>query len=146
MVRTNGRIKTVLVVEDNDDDRFLLERAVQKSPCAMACQFVESVATAKAYLKGNGRFSDRTHYPLPDLLLLDAVLPDGGGLSLLEWIRCSPAGKSLKVCVWTGSPDPTVGEAARRLGANWIVQKETDPEIFSGVVSQMARAITPAAE
>ena len=139
MDNVDREMRTVLVVEDNEDDRYLLGRAADQSVSSVACHFVANVDEAKAYLKGSGRFSDRINYPLPDLLLLDLMLPKEDGLSLLKWIRCSPVGRPLKVCVWTGSSDPRLTGEAKRLGANWLIQKTTEPEHFSGVVSQLAR-------
>ena len=39
------------------------------------------------YLRGVGIYSDRSRYPLPSLLVLDSLNPDGSDLEVLGWIR-----------------------------------------------------------
>ena len=39
------------------------------------------------YLRGVGIYADRFRYPLPSLLILDSLNPDGGDLEVLGWVR-----------------------------------------------------------
>jgi CheY-like chemotaxis protein len=117
------RLRNVLVVEDSTDDVRLLERASRQAPAALAFHSVASGEEAIAYLKGEGRFADRTAHPLPDLVLLDVGLPGMDGLEVLTWIRTQPELKELKVFVWTDAGQPEVLDRATQAGANRFVPK-----------------------
>src|SRR3979490_1902316 len=52
---------------------------------------------------------------LPDLVLLDAVMPRGGGFEVLRFIRNTPELKGLTVVVFSGGFDPDHREEAQRL-------------------------------
>ena len=63
--------KIVLIVDDNPNDRFLLRHAFEKAE--LPCKVVEAADGLEAinYLGGEPPYSDRTRYPLPDLVVLD---------------------------------------------------------------------------
>jgi CheY-like chemotaxis protein len=63
--------KTVLVVEDSDDDLVVFKRMVRKSGCGLSFQYVDDGEKALAHLKGEGPYADRRAHPFPDLVILD---------------------------------------------------------------------------
>jgi len=117
------RAKTVLVVEDNADDTFLLRDAAERVPGAVAFYFVAEGHQALQYLKGEGRFADRQAFPMPELVLLDLWLPDMDGLEILSWIRSRPELKQLKVFVWTDSSAEQELTRATKAGADRFIPK-----------------------
>jgi len=117
------RLKTVLVVEDSEEDAYLLRFAAEKAPCGLAFHFVTTGEQGIAYLKGEGPFADRQAHPLPDLVLLDLWLPGVDGFAVLSWIRNHPELGGLKVFVWTDASQPEMIERATRAGANRFVPK-----------------------
>src|SRR5215211_4759857 len=70
----------ILLVEDNEDDAFLLTRALRTAEIANPVHVVTDGEQAVGYLQGTGQFSDRTQYPMPGLILLDLKLPRISGL------------------------------------------------------------------
>lgn len=94
---------TILLVEDNLDDVALFKRAVQKAALDYPLQVVGDGEAAIAYLSGVGGYADRTHYPLPRLVLLDLKLPRKSGHEVLEWLRGQPQLRRLPVVVLTTS-------------------------------------------
>ena len=86
---------TVLLVEDDPNDVFLVERAVRKAGVRATLQVVGDGDKAVAYLGGQGPYTDRERHPLPVLVLLDLKLPRRSGLEVLTWLRQQPGLKRL---------------------------------------------------
>jgi CheY-like chemotaxis protein len=119
---------TILLVEDNEDDVFLMTRALKAAGIANPLQIVEDGQQAIDYLKGAGRFADRNTYPMPAIVFLDLKLPIMMGLEVLEWIRGEPGLSDIVVVVLTSSNEPSDLKAAYRLGANSYVVKPPDAD------------------
>ena len=118
---------TILLVEDSEDDIFFFLHTAKKSRITNPVQVVKDGQEAIDYLKGDGRFSDRTQYPLPSLILLDLNLPLRQGLSILRWIREQPAFELIIVLVLTSSSSEKDIHEAYQLGANSYLLKPSDP-------------------
>ncbi|MEO6034901.1 MAG: response regulator [Verrucomicrobiota bacterium] len=130
---------TILVVDDDDNDVFLLEKAFKKAGHRFTR--VKDGREAMAYLNGEDPFSDRDRFPYPDCLLLDLRMPILGGLLVLEWIRQSPRHKNLHVVVSSGTDhDPEV-KAANQLGATHFSKPLNSSELvrFLDECSRSAR-------
>jgi len=123
-----------LLVEDSEDDVVLIRRAFAKAGVHDALQVVPNGEEALAYLKGEGRYSNRSEYPLPDLVLLDLKLPGKDGFEVLQCIRRHPGFCALRVVVLTSSDDIRDVNRAYQLGANSFVVKPVDSEDFVSAV------------
>ena len=110
--------RTVLNVEDSQDDAMLLQNACKVGQAGFRLQAVPNARQAMAYLQGEGPYADRAQYPLPGLILLDLKLPRISGLDLLAWIRQQPHWRELPIVVCSGSVHNADLEQARQLGAN----------------------------
>ena len=77
----------ILVVEDNEDDFFLLRRALDKNEISNPVHWVKDGIEAIEYLSGKGKFGDRSQYPVPKVVIVDLKMPRLSGLELLEWIK-----------------------------------------------------------
>jgi CheY-like chemotaxis protein len=113
----------ILLVEDNEDDVFLMKRALKAAGITNALFVVDDGQKAIDYLSGVGEYSDRTSFPFPALVFLDLKLPLKGGLDVLGWIRGQPSLENLVVVVLTSSNEPSDLKEAYRLGANSYVVK-----------------------
>jgi CheY-like chemotaxis protein len=80
------------------------------------------------YLSGDGKFSDRTLYPLPHLFILDLKMPRKTGLDVLGWLHEQPELRCLPVLVLSSSAQRTDIERAYELGANGFVVKPPNLE------------------
>lgn len=116
-------MKTVLLVEDNDDDALIMKMACQRTGIPHVLKIVPDGDMALDYLMGNGKYADRTAYPLPDLIFLDIKLPRRSGHEVLEWIRTQPAFKSLPVVMLTMSEKPSDISRAYSLGVTSYLRK-----------------------
>lgn len=119
---------TILLVEDNEDDVFLMKRALKSAGIVSPLQVVEDGQKAIDYLEGVGAFAVRTAHPLPALIFLDLKLPLVRGLDVLEWLRGDDRFKSIIVVVLTSSEEPSDLSNAYKLGANSYLVKPPTPE------------------
>ena len=115
-------MKTILQVEDDPNDVFLLQHAMTKAGVQNPIQVARDGQQAIDYLKGAGKFADRERFPIPCLVLLDLKLPHVMGLNVLKWIRQQP-GAPLVVVMLTASGEDADIETAYRLGANGFLVK-----------------------
>src|SRR5215203_3421143 len=77
----------ILLVEDSEDDVFLMKRALKNAGITNRLCVVEDGQQAVDYLSGVGEFADRSTHPIPSVVFLDLKLPLKGGLEVLGWIR-----------------------------------------------------------
>jgi CheY-like chemotaxis protein len=121
-------LKTVLVVEDNRDHMFLIQRAFKKTGLSCAVNGVTNGDQAIEYLSGTGLYADRTTYPLPDLVLLDLKLPRRSGFDVLSWLRQQQEIGDTPVVILTTSDQAMEIRRAHQCGANAYVVKPVDTE------------------
>ncbi|MDB6015666.1 MAG: two-component system response regulator [Pedosphaera sp.] len=127
---------TILQVEDDPNDVFLLQYALIKVGVNDPVQVAGDGQEALDYLAGVGKFADRKAYPLPGLVLLDLKLPYVMGLEVLKWIRQQP-GTPRIVIILSASGQKTDIAAAYHLGANGFLVKPAE----AGKFQDMAKAI-----
>jgi CheY-like chemotaxis protein len=116
-------MKTVLLVEDNEDDIFFLRMACQRSGIPHNFQVVTDGGSAIDYLSGAGSYADRSIYPAPNLVFLDIKLPKRDGHEVLAWIRTQPGLKELPVVMLTSSLQQTDVSRAYQLGVTSYLHK-----------------------
>ena len=115
--------RTILIAEDEDDEAFLLERALKKAAISNPVLRVKNGDEVIEYLSGSGCYGDRSQYPMPIIVLLDLNMPKKSGFEVLEWIRQQASLKALAVDVFSGSSRNEDIEKALRLGANLYLKK-----------------------
>ena len=121
---------TILVAEDNEDHVFLIKRAFAQARLLNPVQVVADGEQAIAYLKGDGPYADRRHYPIPGLLLLDLKMPNKDGFEVMEWIRTQPALANLRIVALTTSDRISDIQRAYELGASSFLTKPLDMRDF----------------
>ena len=94
----------VLIVDDDVDSREVLARRLRKSGHQVRC--APNGREALAELTGD----------TPDVILLDAVMPEMDGVSFLEVLRCYLRWQSLPVLLLTGYSEGTHIRRAVELG------------------------------
>ncbi|CAM3059352.1 response regulator [Rariglobus hedericola] len=114
---------TILLVEDNEDDVFLMKRALRAAGIENPLQIAEDGQAAIDYLSGTGAYADRTLNPLPMIVFLDLKLPYKSGHEVLDWIRQQPHFETLVVIILTSSNEQVDLERAYKSGANSFVVK-----------------------
>ena len=130
--------KTILLVEDNEDDVFIMRRAFTKAGIKNPLFVAEDGRVALDYMEGAGEFKDRGRFPIPALMLLDLKLPRVMGLDVLKSIRSNPAVPAILVVVLTSSDQQPDIDRAYRLGANSYVVKPPMPEKMESLARCMS--------
>jgi CheY-like chemotaxis protein len=120
----------ILLAEDREDDIVLIRKAFREAGLANPFYVVRDGEEAIDYLKGEGKFSNREEYPLPDLLLLDLKMPRVDGFEVLRWIRQEAGMDTLRIIVLTSSESMADVNSAYQLGANSFLVKPLEFERF----------------
>jgi CheY-like chemotaxis protein len=120
--------RAILLVEDNEDDVFLMKRALKGARVSNPLYVVEDGQQAEDYLAGTGQYADREAYPLPAIVFLDLKLPYISGHDVLAWIRRQKDLESLVVIVLTSSNEASDLSRCYALGANSYLVKPPTPE------------------
>ena len=118
---------TLLIAEDNEDDRFIMAEAVRSAGITTPVEFVSDGRQAVDYLSGAGDFVDRNKHPLPGLVILDYKMPFMNGIEVLQWIRSSQF-KRLPVIILSASSLPGDIERAYDLHVNSYLMKPSSLE------------------
>jgi CheY-like chemotaxis protein len=117
----------ILYAEDDENDVFLMTRALKQAEIFNPLRIVEDGRLAIAYLEGNRPYEDREKHPLPALVLLDLKMPGKNGLDVLKWIRNTPATSTIPVIILTSSNQDSDIHRAYLLGANSYLVKPGKP-------------------
>jgi CheY-like chemotaxis protein len=120
--------QSILLVEDNEDDIFIMRRALQAAGISNPLHIAEDGEAAIRYLSGQGQYVDRSNFPLPGIIFLDLQLPYKSGHEVLGWIRERPELDKVVVIVLTSSEDQVDLKKAYALGANSYLVKPPTAE------------------
>jgi len=136
MTEQRGSI-TILVADDDPDDRMLMRDALEENRLANPLQFVKDGEELMDYLHRRGQYIDPNRSPLPGLILLDLNMPRKDGREALKEIDADPDLRRIPVVVLTTSAAEEDIERSYELGANSYITK---PVTFSALV-EMTRAL-----
>lgn len=125
---------TILMAEDDPDDRLLAKEALEESLVANHIRFVENGEELMDYLKRRGKYADPESAPRPGLILLDLNMPRMDGREALRAIKSDPELRSIPVVVLTTSRAEEDILRSYDEGANSYITK---PVTFDGLVEVM---------
>jgi CheY-like chemotaxis protein len=126
---------SVLLVEDNDDDRFLTTRLIRKLP------FPLRIETSKNGEEALKRILGENAGPLPSLVLLDLQLPKISGISLLSNIREKYSQAVLPVVVLSSSDNPRDLKICTEMGISGYLSKPLDPLELQGHIEALTQPL-----
>jgi two-component system response regulator len=94
---------TILMADDDADDRQMTQEAFEESRVANDLRFVENGVELMDYLRRRGKYSDPASSPRPGLILLDLNMPKKDGREALQEIKTDPKLKNIRVVILTTS-------------------------------------------
>lgn len=136
MHKARGLI-TVVMAEDDPDDRLLVSEAFKDARIPARVEFVPDGEALLMLLRGEGPYGGGDHPP-PGLLLLDLNMPRMGGLETLIEIRAQESLRHLPVIILTTSTSRKDILAAYRAGCNAYLCK---PSTFAGLVESVQQTL-----
>jgi CheY-like chemotaxis protein len=132
----NGRRPiTILMADDDEDDRELARDALQDARLANDMRFAVDGQDLMDYLRREGRYADPSaDAPRPGIILLDLNMPKKDGREALAEIKSDAALRRIPVVVLTTSKDEADVLRTYDLGVSSFITK---PVTFAGLVEVM---------
>ena len=130
--------KTVLVVEDNPTDVFVIKEVLQSCGCDLRVTIAKDGQEALLYLRALVR---DTNAECPAVILLDLNLPKVTGVEVLAEFRKCPRCKRTPVIIVTSSSAAADRVMAQRLGAEAYFQKPSDLAAYMGLAQVVRRVL-----
>ncbi len=132
-----GKLANILLVEDNKMDIALTLDAFREARLANKIHVARNGEEALQYLFGEGKFADRSIYPLPNIVLLDLKMPGIGGLEVLKRVKNTSGIKRIPVIILTSSKEEGDRAMSYDLGANSYLVKPISFDGFLEVVKKV---------
>jgi CheY-like chemotaxis protein len=132
----HGKAVTILLADDDAEDRELARDALQDSRLANEMRFVVDGQDLIDYLRRQGRYADpAVDAPRPGIILLDLNMPKKDGREALAEIKADESLRRIPVVVLTTSNDEQDVLRSYDLGVNSFITK---PVTFAGLVEAMS--------
>lgn len=132
MSKTQARSITILVADDDTDDRLMIAEALRESRLANDIRFVENGEELMQYLERKGEYQNEETSPRPGIILLDLNMPKKDGREALREIKADPKLRGIPVVVLTTSKTEEDIYRTYDLGVNSFITK---PVTFDALVS-----------
>lgn len=128
-----GNPITILMADDDSDDRSLTREALLEGHLANDLRFVNDGEELLDYLRGQGKYAG-VEVPRPGLILLDLNMPKKDGRIVLQEIKSDPELRQIPVVVLTTSKADEDIYKSYDLGVNSYIVK---PVTFDALVDIM---------
>lgn len=94
---------TILMADDDPDDRQMTKDAFRDAHLANDLRFVEDGVELLDYLFRRGKYADPASSPRPGIILLDLNMPRKDGREALQELKSDPRFRSIRVIILTTS-------------------------------------------
>ena len=135
----NRNAITILLADDDPDDRMLAKEAFVESRLRNKLEMVEDGEELMDYLQGQGKYSGTNAKPKPDLILLDLNMPRKDGREALREIKSSPDLRRIPIVVLTTSKADEDVIRTYDLGVNSFITKPVTFEALVEVLTALGR-------
>lgn len=125
---------TILLADDDADDRMLTKEALEESRLANRLIFVDDGEQLMDYLNRRGQWADPLKSPRPGLILLDLNMPRKDGREALREIKADERFRRIPIVVLTTSKAEEDIYRSYDLGVSSFITK---PVTFEGLVAVM---------
>jgi len=122
---------TILMADDDADDRRLTQEAFEEGRLINDVRFVENGEQLLEYLRKEGAYAPPAEAPRPGLILLDLNMPRKDGRTVLKELKTDPELRQIPVVVLTTSKADEDIYKSYDLGVNSYIVK---PVTFEALV------------
>ena len=122
---------TILMADDDADDRRLTQEAFDEGRLINDVRFVENGEQLLDYLRRQGAYAPPAEAPRPGLILLDLNMPRKDGRTVLKELKTDPELRQIPVVVLTTSKADEDIYKSYDLGVNSYIVK---PVTFEALV------------
>ncbi len=129
-----GEAITVLMCDDDADERMLVKEVWEESRLVNELRFVEDGEELLDYLCHRGKYAEPTSSPHPGLILLDLNMPRKDGCEALKDIKADPELSGIPVVIMTTSKEQEDVLRTRTLGANAFVRKPVTSKSLANIL------------
>ncbi len=121
--------KKILIIEDEEILLNLLEKKLS--------QIGYDVSIAKDGVEGVNKVESE----IPDLILLDIVMPKMGGFEVMKELQKRKNFSNIPIIIISNSGQPVEIDLAQKLGArDWLIKTDFDPqEVIDKVIKQIGK-------
>jgi CheY-like chemotaxis protein len=130
---------TILMADDDADDRQMTREAFEKARVANDLRFVENGAELMDYLHRRNSFTDPALSPPPGPILLDLNMPLKDGREALREIKADPRLRNIRIVVMTTSTAEEDVSRSYQLGAESFITKPVTFAALVDVIQAMGR-------
>jgi CheY-like chemotaxis protein len=130
-MKREGKMITILLADDDPDDRKLTHDAFMENRLANEFHAVEDGEELMDFLRRRGKYEALRDEPLPGLILLDLNMPRKDGREALKEIKADPDLRRIPIVVLTTSKAEEDILRSYDLGVNSYVTK---PVTFKSLV------------
>ena len=124
MTGTKLSIQSIILADDDEDDRFVFKDVIHEVNERVKVEIVSDGLQLMSLLK---------HFA-PDLLFLDLEMPYKNGLECLLEIRANPVLEQLPVIVFSSTTRPANIQTAYEMGAHLFLIKETSFHEYTSAI------------
>jgi CheY-like chemotaxis protein len=136
---TQKKTVSILVADDDADDRMMIREALEENRLANDLRFVEDGEELMDYLLRRGKYEDPANSPRPGIILLDLNMPKKDGREALKEIKSDPALREIPIVVLTTSKAQEDICRTYDLGVNSFVTKPVTFEELVAVTHSLGK-------
>ncbi len=118
----------ILIAEDDADDRFLMQKALDESGEDMKFEFVENGVELLEHLNNIKADSSKNKYP--KFILLDLNMPKMDGREVLKNIKTNADYKKIPVIIFSTTKNQIEVKRCYDLGANTYIVKPANFDLL----------------
>ena len=126
----------ILLIENDQDDVFLVRRALAHAGWKGDLRGVGSATEAWNYMEGRFPFDDRSYFRIPQLIVSDYRLAGHTALEFCAWLRSQSQFADIPIVMLSGLASGLNAEKLERVCAKGFIPK-------TGDIVKLAQALKP---
>lgn len=125
---------SILVADDDPDDRFFIQRLIAKTGTGHGVRMFDDGSEVVNYLGSIAAAGEDVRRRAPRLLFLDLKMTGLGGFGFLEWARHQKGALPMTIVVLSNSAEPADVAQALALGAHRYLVKYPSVQTFTTII------------